>query len=423
MDDLGNRSNVALRSGTNQAYTVDNLTNKYTAIASVNQTYDNAGNLTADYHGYLYTYDYENRLIKVSNSSIDLVTYSYDALGRRIVKNDLVDSSSSRRYYYNDNWQVTCEYDATETTPILFVYGNYIDEVIAKIGNGVPVYYLSDHLYSPAVLCYSVTGAVLERYEYDAYGKPVIYAADYTTRTASSYKNPYLFTGRNVDFLDGGNLKLQYNRNRYYDYDIGRWLTKDPLGVVPNAMKPNKFKVKNEYQDGMNLYQYVACNPINHKDSLGLFFDYIRSPYKDISNFLKGVCDKYKCCRSCTQDKCRIEADILARKYYAKLTKWIKERDDNPPEESGRRWPWGGTYNFCYDYADAIMAMNLNSGMSCFNLKKSTDTINFDGHAYVGVFHTCNKTNHSDINLDPWSLSDVAHCPKVEPGTGGDIWE
>lgn len=36
-----------------------------------------------------------------------------DALGRRIKKTDSVDSDNSRLYYYNDNWQVVNEYDAS----------------------------------------------------------------------------------------------------------------------------------------------------------------------------------------------------------------------------------------------------------------------------------------------------------------------
>ena len=62
-----------------------------------------------------------------------------------------------------------------------------------------------------------------------------------------------LFTGRRVDFLDSNDLVLQYNRNRYYDYYTGRWLTQDPLGYI----------------DGMSLYEYVDSNPLMYLDSLG----------------------------------------------------------------------------------------------------------------------------------------------------------
>jgi len=49
-------------------------------------------------------------------------------------------------------------------------------------------------------------------------------------------------------------LKIQYNRNRYYDYYTGRWLTQDPV----------------EYMDSMNLYEYAFSNPIANADPDGL---------------------------------------------------------------------------------------------------------------------------------------------------------
>ena len=128
-------------------------------------------------------------------------------------------------------------------------------------------YYIQDHLYSPAALVDTSTGSVLERYEYDAYGDPTIWAASFTTtRSSSAYGNNYLFTGRRLDLLDTGNLKLQYNRNRHYDHHMGRWLTQDPLGATPNAQTPNRFEVIGQYGNGLNLYQYVGSNPGNYFD-------------------------------------------------------------------------------------------------------------------------------------------------------------
>ena len=96
-------------------------------------------------------------------------------------------------------------------------------------------YYVHDHLYSPAAL-QSAGGTVLERYEYDAYGQPTIWDANFqNTRETSNYGNPYLFTASRVDILDSGSLKIQYNRNRYYDYHTGRWYPRKTRSLWDNA--------------------------------------------------------------------------------------------------------------------------------------------------------------------------------------------
>ncbi|MGB2808883.1 MAG: RHS repeat-associated core domain-containing protein [Sedimentisphaerales bacterium] len=134
----------------------------------------------------------------------------------------------------------------------ILVYSNYIDEVLFR---PLYIYYVHDHLYSPVALVLQ-TGTVLERYEYDAYGNCHVLEPNFAPDSdgQSDYANPYLFTGRRVDILDSGSLKIQYNRNRYYDYYTGRWLTQDP----------------SNYVDSMNLYEYCASNPFVGADPWGL---------------------------------------------------------------------------------------------------------------------------------------------------------
>jgi hypothetical protein len=90
-----------------------------------------------------------------------------------------------------------------------YVYGSYIDEAVRMSDRSNDYYYAHDHLYSPAALINS-GGSVVERYEYDAYGNAYIMDASYSSRTGSSYSNPYLFTGRRLDVLDSGDLKIMY---------------------------------------------------------------------------------------------------------------------------------------------------------------------------------------------------------------------
>ena len=137
MDDLGNRTTVNLRSGADQVYAADtpNITNRYTAVGGQPLAYDAAGNLTQDHDGYRYVYDYENRITRIyklnGQTEIDVAYYAYDALGRRIRKVDAV-ASETAYYYYNDQWQILCEYADDTTFRQLFTYGNYIDEVLSR---------------------------------------------------------------------------------------------------------------------------------------------------------------------------------------------------------------------------------------------------------------------------------------------------
>ena len=135
-----------------------------------------------------------------------------------------------------------------------------IDEVLVMVDPNAAedYYYAHNHLYSPTALL-DDAGAIIERYDYDAYGRPYFMEPNFVLSQTqkSNYRNTYLFTGRTVDFLDNGKLTLQYSRNRYYDYHTGRWLTKDPIG----------------YRDGMNIYQYVRSNPVVYQDPFGLLYE------------------------------------------------------------------------------------------------------------------------------------------------------
>jgi RHS repeat-associated protein len=246
--------------------------------------------------------------VKKNNDADVVANYKYDAIGRRIEKVDAFASATT--HYFYDGDRALVETDGSDTAQRYFVYGNYIDEVLLMrdIGGSADYYYGNDHLYSPCVL-FNGSGTVVERYEYDAYGKPAIMAADYTTRTSSSYGNPYMFTGRNMDYLNSNNLTLQYNRNRYYSSSLGRWHSRDPLGVVPNAQKPNIFTVLGQYKDGMSLYEYVRSNSVNLRDPLGKFSVFginiplptgpcyditIRSGGFEIRNFKSEILDKWE---------------------------------------------------------------------------------------------------------------------------------
>jgi RHS repeat-associated protein len=292
-DLLGNRDEL-FKNGVSQGTYAHDSANAYTSVLGTTVSHDLAGNLTKDHRGYCYIYDYENKVTRIfidenTDSSYtagvdtNIAEYTYDALGRRIERIDAV-ANVTTAFYYDDQRVI---YEA-ETRPEgleerVFAWGNYIDEALvmrckAPGGNWLDYFYGHDHLYS-VVCLFDAAGAPAERYEYDAYGKARIFTAgtdgqwftaDDAETIASSYGNPYTFTGRELDYLDGGSLQIMYFRTRTYDPQTGRFMQRDPLGINPAGGIKNPFRKHKQHIAGMNLYEYVKSNSLLGKDAFGL---------------------------------------------------------------------------------------------------------------------------------------------------------
>jgi len=96
------------------------------------------------------------------------------------------------------------------------------------------------------------SGTVVERFAYQGYGTPKVLDPNWSDdlNNQSDFGWETLFAGYRYDADTG----LYHVRNRYYHAQLGRWLTRDPLGYV----------------DGMSLYEYVRSSPVDLLDPFGL---------------------------------------------------------------------------------------------------------------------------------------------------------
>ena len=98
-------------------------------------------------------------------------------------------------------------------------------------------------------------------YKYDAWGNHEIEIESATYESLAT-KNPFRYRGYYYD-EDTGLYSIGL---RYYDPEVGRWISADDLSVL---------EVTKEYPNGLNLYVYCFNDPINATDSTGAMPDWL----------------------------------------------------------------------------------------------------------------------------------------------------
>ncbi|MHC8306470.1 RHS repeat-associated core domain-containing protein [Pseudomonas sp. PB3P13] len=211
--------------------------------------YDAFGNLIRERRGTAkklvteYRYDSQHRLIGVTTPDGRSASYRYDAFGRRISKT--FDGQTTEFFWQGDN--LVAESGKSHYRSYVYEPGSFRPLAMLD-GKGpkkaCPFYYQLDHLGTPQELT-DYSGEIVWAAQYTAYGRLTRLNRD----THQILDQPLRFQGQYFDAESG----LHYNRHRYYDPNVGRFLTPDPTRLA----------------GGLNQYQYTR-NPTGWVDPLGL---------------------------------------------------------------------------------------------------------------------------------------------------------
>jgi RHS repeat-associated protein len=195
-----------------------------------------------------YSYDHRKRLTGIrqtsdGTSNLLLLTYTYDVENNRVqeLRWTQATGTTTQRYAY-DGGDVIADLDGSSNIQTRRLYGPGTDMPLVRISGGNVVAYLPDRLGSIRDLM-DWAGNVQANIRYDAYG--------IRTDSNASFADRYGYTGREWQ----SNAQLQYNRARWYDPRIGRWISEDPIAFAAG--------------DG-NLYRYVGNEATNATDPDGL---------------------------------------------------------------------------------------------------------------------------------------------------------
>lgn len=237
---------------TNKANEIQTVTSA-TGLNWFDPTYDSVGNMTGIPQpaslasGYTAKYDAWNRLVELMSGATSVAIYQYDGLYRRLTK---LNGGQTRRHYYTIAWQVVEErINTSSVADRQFVWGlRYIDDLIERDRGSERFYVLHDFFNPTAIV--DISGAVQERYGYEAFGSARVMDSSFGSRTTSSYDWETLFGAYRFDTETG----LYYDKMRYLHPSLGVWITTDPL----------------QYSDTTSLFAYCANAPINNIDAFGL---------------------------------------------------------------------------------------------------------------------------------------------------------
>ena len=222
-----------------------------------NFVYDANGNCLSDGKR-LYEWDGQNRLVKVVIPNEGEVQFRYRSDGMRVEKK--VMGGLVTKYVYDGQTVIgEIRSDGTKRWYVVGAMG-YICRIDEGANGEILArdYFVYDGLGSCRGLVAS-NGAVVVRYDYDVYGR--------VRWQEGERANSFRYVAQ-VGHATDEETGLIYMRARYYDPEIGRFVSEDPG------------------QNTVNWYWYADGNPVNNYDVTGRSSEFIANIYQFFGNLL-----------------------------------------------------------------------------------------------------------------------------------------
>ncbi len=245
LDGNGNRSGIDQEtplspslSALTRDFEVSDAGNRIVTAGSDALIYDEEGQLLTKGED-TFTFDQAHRLTGAATETDSLI-FSYDGAGNRLA----VDRNQTvTRYIYDAAGNLLAEADTSGITRY-YIHGAGLLAMVTS--GGTPYCYHFDATGHTIALT-DAGKTVVNKYAYTPFG--VLAGQE------EAVEQPFKFVGQfGVMTEDNG---WYYMRARYYDPEMGRFISEDPLGFGGGDV---------------NLYAYVLNNPVMFNDPLGLYW-------------------------------------------------------------------------------------------------------------------------------------------------------
>jgi len=164
--------------------------------------------------GWRYDWQSDGMLARVVRPDGKEVSFAYDALGRRIRKSF---AGTTTHFVWDGNVPLHEWTEENEVVTWLFEQDTFVPAA-KLVANGDCFSIISDYLGTP-LQAYDKQGNKVWEQELDIYGRQ---------RKRPSAFIPFKYQGQYGDAETG----LYYNRFRYYDPNVGSYISQDPIGLM-----------------------------------------------------------------------------------------------------------------------------------------------------------------------------------------------